>query len=649
LVSYGISARAVLSGAIAFVRLAVQPTLIYLAIMIGAIGLGGQIVDRVLRLPCSSVEFWVFSAGIGLAALSFLMLILGAVGGYYTWVVVLLLALEGILAIDGLARRSWRRFLHVPTQTLELSNPVTALLLGVSVLSLLYVIVANVLVPPLASDELAYHLAIPKMYAQQHTLAYIPFIVYSNWPLATEMLFIVPLLLGSDLAAHWVTWGMHVLTGGLVFQLARQAFDTRTGWLALAIFTTIPMVEVLAGTALIETALAFYTFLAVYAFWRWQTSQCKTWLAVSAMMSGAVAATKLSGAGVTVLLGVLSALFGVYNSRVNKRSALWYFVIFGILSLAIALPWYVKAWAQTGNPFWPAAIEYLGARDWDALGTRYITDFIRLPNLPWTFQNWLMLPWYVTTSGSRFGASYIIGPMLLATSGLAVITFGRQRQTRPALAFLGLFVLGFYTSWFLTTHQTRFLMPVVPVLAIASGAGIRELTRGSGRIASVLLAAVLVYLMSQTMLFSSQRQTVLASRANYLVGTQSSEEFLRQSLNVYPAIEIANRIVPEDERVILAPWEPRGYYLEREYLWANPVSQRYLRMEQLASVQEFRQWLRENKITFVLYNPTRVYTYVEYWGKINFIWERLLNKYGELVFEQSGIQLYRLRTEPVSP
>jgi hypothetical protein len=232
---------------------------------------------------------------------------------------------------------------------------------------------------------------------------------------------------------------------------------------------------------------------------------------------------------------------------------------------------------------------------------------------------------------------------------LAIIAFIRQRQTRRVLAFLALFAVGFYTIWFFATHQTRFLMPLVPALAIASAAGIGELVKGPSRFVWVLQAAVIVCLVSQTMIFSPQRQSLLTSRTSYLFGAQSREEFLRYSLNVYPAIELANQIVPKNERVILAPWEPRGYYVDRAYLWANPVSQRYLRMEQFISVREFRQWLQENDITFVVYNPTRVYTYIEYWGKINFMWERLLDKYGELVFEGSGIQLYRLRAEPVSP
>lgn len=629
----------------AYVKLLAFPMAIFLWVMLAAMGLGGQVVDRLLHLTTSFGEFGILSLGVGLSCLSGLMLLIGVFKGYLFWVIVVLLAIGVIAFLEGVIRRRWLKLPFPRLSDFELFDPLNFCFLLVIALSLFYIFTTNALVPPVETDEIAYHLAIPKLYAQSHTLSYIPYIVYSNWPLATEMLFLVTLILDSDLAAHLITWGMHLFTLMLLFAFARRLWGVRAGWSATAIHSTLPMVEVLAGTALIETALAFYTLLSVYALWRWSYSRNTSWLLCAAFFAGAVAATKLNGAYVAILLGVIVAFIDVFVRRLGKWRVLKHFMIFGGVSFMVVLPWYLKTWIQTGNPFWPAAIEYLGGRDWDALGVEYLTNFVRLPNWPWSLVNWLRLPWHLTVDPTKFGGRYQFGPLLLASLPFTIGAYCRNKTYRHAMALLGGICIGFYVLWFFTTHQARFMMPIVPILALLSAVGIdRVFARHSWGYA-VLRVLLLLYLLSQTVLFSPVRQERFVMAAPYLTNAQSREDYLFDQLNVYPAIARANQLVPADTKVILAPWEPRGYYLDKMYLWANPVSQRHFRMEQFDSATELYSWFQEHHVGYVLYNPLRVYTYIPYWEHINHLWEEFLRDHCKLAFEANGIQLYEIRKD----
>jgi len=632
-------------GVWASLNLLVFPTVVFLGVMLAAWGLGGQIVERLLHLTESFWEFGVLSLGIGLSLMSSLMLLIGVFKGYVIGVVVILLTVGILALLDGVVKRRWLRLPYLRFSKFDVLDPLNFGFLLIILLSLIYILATNVLVPPVETDEIAYHLAIPKLYAQSHTLIYIPYIVYSNWPLATEMLFLVTLILGSDLAAHMITWGMHFLTLLVLFALAKRLWGVRAGWSAAAIYSTIPMVEVLAGTALIETALAFYTLLSIYALWRWLSTGNMAWLFCAAFFAGSVAATKLNGAYVALLLGCIIALNDLYVRRLGKLQVLKHFLIFGGISFMVVAPWYLKTWIQTGNPFWPAALQYFGGRDWDELGVRYLTDFVRLPNWPWSLINWLRLPWYLTIDPTKFGGRYQLGPLLLAVLPFTIGVYFREKTHRYAISLLGSICLGFYILWFFTTHQARFMMPIVPLLALLSAVGVGVIFERCSWKNIVFNVLLLVYLFSQTILFSSVRQTRFITALPYLTGDQSREEYLLNNLNIYPVVVYANQVVPDDLQVILAPWEPRGYYLESQYIWANPVSQRYFRMEQFDSVIELRSWLQEHRIGFVLYNPSRVYTYIQHWDHITQLWEQLLHDHCVLLFEANGIQFYELKKD----
>jgi len=619
-----------------------------LFLIVSAFGFGAVAVHWIGLRDRTAPEFYLFSIALGLAVEAHVTLGLAALGLLYK-VVAYALPVAGVLiGLFDLTRHwdAYRDLLKQPRLGGAASWFSLSLVLLLA-LSWLYPLFSTALVPPHDWDEVAYHLAIPELYIDSHALTYIPFIPYSNWPLETEMLFTLSLLLDCELLPHLISWSALLLTSWGIYLLGRRFLQRSVGLLAAAIFSSTPMVGTLAGTALIELPLTLYTFLAAFAFLIWlDTEETRFWM-LAALTGGVAASTKLNGALVPLILGLFLALAGLIQRRAKPGIVAKRFVLFGLLAFAVVAPWYAKTWAQTGNPFWPFLHGILGGRNWDALGNDYLLGFIRLPNMPLTLRNWLLgLKRLTFESGFgpervTLGWHYLVAlPLVLPA---LVFPQSTRRRMTPWLAGLG---LAFYTAWFFQTHQTRFLMPTTPILALLAAAGLAWLWSTRSRLWRGLIQSLIVLCLTITSWIATPSDRAhVASRWAFLSGESSRHEFLTDEVPGYETYAYANEHLPEDARVLLALYECRGYYLERDYVWANPISQRFLRLEEFSSPEQLADELQALGFTHVIFRSARLdrYTYIRHGKAITDLFRSFLAEEAQLVYTSSELSLYEIK------
>jgi len=612
--------------------------------LMGAYG-AGIVVLRVLGPgQVIGVERWLFGQALGLGVLSLLTLGLGALGLYRPMVAWLVLGAGVILTLPDLGRRQPWRTLAIPRGIrLTIDRLVLLGLALVVLLALGFTLFANALVPPVSYDAVAYHLAIPKLYVAAGRLVYIPFIVYSNWPLGNEMLFVLSLLLGSEFLPQLLTWSFAILIAVGLVTFGRRWLSPWSGPIAAAIFFSLPMLLRLAGTGLIEVPLAGYSFLAFYALWRWHETGTGRWLVISALLSGCAAGSKLNGAGVAIVLGAMAFLLESVARRPGR--GLRAFTGYGAVSFMVAFPWYLKSWLMTGNPLWPFLYPLFGGRDWDALGVEYLLGYIRTTNLAPTVWNWLSGFWRLTTDGLQFG-SFLLGPYLLGLVPLVVLEAVLERNRRLLLGTMALFSLGLYSIWFLLTHQTRFLMPAIPVLSLLAAEGVAWVCGRvrPGWIGRLLQVALLAWLLAGAWFADADRRHEWSLAWTYLTGGASREEYLTSVSGDYPAFAYANQHLPQDAVVLLAPFESRGFYLDHSYIWANPIGQRLFKMEQIPDVAAFAGTLRRMGVTHILFNTRIAVTDIRHWTHIDGLFRGLVDTEGHLLFSSAESSLYELRS-----
>jgi hypothetical protein len=131
-------------------------------------------------------------------------------------------------------------------------------------------------------------------------------------------------------------------------------------------------------------------------------------------------------------------------------------------------------------------------------------------------------------------------------------------------------------------------------------------------------------------------------RLPYVMGKLSREEFLYRNVDLWPVAQYAGRELPPNATLLLLPYETRGYYLDRAYVWGNPISQRYIRFERYHEVETLWAHLRDLGITHIIDNPNWVYTDLSHWSHDRALMLELEHECADLLFEQNDIRLYEI-------
>ncbi len=616
-------------------------------VMMGAFGLGSIALIKIGFCDHLQPEFHVYSFALGLGLISHLMFLLGILGLFtpqVAWLALIIGASIGLIEIIR-NRRDYLGFLKKIILPVKV-NWYLVCLLFLLLTQFIYPLLANALVPPLSYDEVAYHLAIPKIYIQNHRITYISFIPYSNWPLETELLFTFGLLLGSESLTHLIVWANFLLITAALIAFGKRYFSTEIGILAAMIFAYTPVVTTLSGMALVELPLTLFTLLSSLCLVEWLNSHDRRLWILSALFGGLAASTKLNAALVPLILGLLSTVGMRLYWKSGPREILKHFIYYGLISFIIVAPWYAKTWIMTGNPFWPFLQNIFHTRDWDSLGLEYLMRFIQNPNMPLTPVNWLIGIWKLANEPAKYGSyRFALGwlyVLLLPVAIPIIIIRGRKNLLAVWLVIIGVV---FYTSWFFQTHQTRFLMPALSVFALITSIGVSWLFNVSPKIWVILqrfclLALFIVF----NWLASPNDRSQVVGNLPFIMGDMTRNQYLKEHIPGYRAYIYANEDLPSNAYILLALFESRGYFLERKYMWINPISQRALPLEGYKNADELAIELEALGFTHVLFRTDFVdrFINIRYGEILKSLTFGLLSQHARLIYSAPPYELYEL-------
>jgi hypothetical protein len=276
--------------------------------------------------------------------------------------------------------------------------------------------------------------------------------------------------------------------------------------------------------------------------------------------------------------------------------------VFILSALLVALPWYVKNWAFTGNPVYPFLFEVFGGKGWDSfraeaysasgtgIGWRPV-DFqsaiekflpveigIKLSPALNQYLNFgvtlLTLPWLLTL-GVR-DMNYWdgrTGPLLLLFLPLIVWAgFSRRSTDRPvALGPLLIYALAHFSFWTLGViwsrglWQSRLLLPGLVALAPVGGwlwvnLSDFDLPQFSlHRFVNIVVGLTLALTVVDVGLLTLEINPV-----PYLVGLETQEAYLTRRLGAhYAAMQQINQVLPPEATIVFL-WEPKSYYCQRD-------------------------------------------------------------------------------------
>lgn len=529
-----------------------------------AAGVGDFILRGTGRKWDSNPERFVFGCAVGMGAIAYGILLLGVLHALDTAAIAAL-----VLTVGAVSHRRMLFFLRSGARgagaaLVALRKPATALTaLALAALALPTLVTA--LAPPNAADwdGLAYHLAMPKLFLQAHRIYNVAFSSHSNFPFTMEMLYTAGLAFHSVGLARAFNWWTGVLCCLGVYLLARRHLQG-SGRMAALIFAGLPIVGWEATTSYADLGTAMFALLAVYGILNFRDTGDRGWLSASAILAGFSAGTKMTAliiVAVCVLwAGVESAILRNTIARSVRQG-----LVYSAVALCVASPWYIKSFIYTGNPVYPFFYGVFGGRGWNAnLAELYRVSQLRF-GIGTDTISLLKIPYALAFRPDKFydvtSLSVAVGVTLLAA---LPVMLRLRYATRPAYARLLIVSSVQVLVWCFLTQQSRYLMPVLAVLSVASAYAICELSRSS-MLRGILMAVVVAQLM---MAIIMQGIAMVKISGPVTLGLESREDYLSRTLDIYPAIRAANSDLPKNARIVLFG-DTRGFYLDRPYFWGD--------------------------------------------------------------------------------
>ncbi|MFQ3549212.1 MAG: glycosyltransferase family 39 protein [Armatimonadota bacterium] len=453
--------------------------------------------------------------------------------------------------------------------------------------------------PPVSDDwdSLAYHLAIPKIYLENGGFKYIEFSSHSNFPFMMEMLYTLCLSVGSIAASRLTHFWCLVLLLGFIFTASERHFKEGIGVKVCIAFCSIPIVLWLSTTAYIDITTSLFSFAGFICLLYFFDDKDRYWVVLCGIFAGLAASTKMTALGLPFIFAVILL---AHNIITEKKARLVNPIILILIGLAVCSPWYIKSLIYTGNPVYPFFYSIFGGRDW----TKELADNYAMLQSQFgagkDILSLILLPFNLTFHSELFydRPGLFIGPIAV----VAPIVLFLCKWNTAKIRYAGIFLFFLIIIWWALTHQSRYLVPAFAVLCIIIvyllDSDIRY--KLASKAFSIIIFASLI--------FSMLTIYPLASRSMpYVLGKQSADEYLYENLEIYPVVKYINQSLDKSSKIAMFG-DTRGFYLDREYVWADP-GHNTLFTRDFDSKEQFISYLKSLDITHIFINhaifPTR--------------------------------------------
>jgi hypothetical protein len=523
------------------------------------------------------------NAAVGSVLWSLVWFFLGLLDAYDT-------AAAVVVTVVGIAFAAYSfsriRSAKAESRTPETPAGIDKILLVLIAVCIVLAFVAS-LAPPIAKDTLLYHFAVPKSFIAQHGSAFIEGNIASYLALGTEMHVVWSMLLGGifspragEAAAGASVFLFFPMLLAVVFGWCRELDISRT-WSLAAAFTiaAIPTAFHVASSGYIDLTLALYIALAVHSLNRYLSRGSSGSLVLIAVFLGGALAVKLTA--VFAVAGIV--LVVLLRARNSERAG----AVVGSVCAAIivagvlASPWYLRNWAATGSPVFPFYMSIWPgeAAGWDVERSNLFqamnSQYGGASEHP---ENYLTAPFRVSLAAQpEIPALYdgVLGAAFLIGLPLLIWAFWKGK-TNAEIAALGVVSAVVYLFWLFTSEQLRYLLPIVPLIAVATAFAAEKVMSGSVRKAwhySLSAASVLALLTSAAWFLQK-------SPLRVTFGGETRDAYLGRNLDYYSYYHFLNTETPAGAKVWLINMRRDTYNLDRaavsDYLFEDQTFRKLL-------------------------------------------------------------------------
>lgn len=438
-----------------------------------AVSLGLGLMSLVKCEERSPVAEAGVSLFLGIGVIGLLTLLFGLGGAFSVMAIrvamsVLAVALSPLLAAWI---RRYSRYQRSRKHAITAGTHIPAMIV-ITVIGLLLCLHATL--PPLAFDALEYHLAVPRQWLHQGQIAPIAGNFFSHQPFTGELNFLVSLALGGDALPSVPKWlNLFGLAGivCVVFGWCKaKGIDQSMRSLAAAMVVTTPIIYKISTDALIDVWVVLGVVSAFHMWHRWILTRRGGALAIAALSLGIITTLKHPATVIWVVPMLVFCLWTLQWHRVAPHEWILSLLALTILAAIPGLPWLIKEWSWTGNPWFPLGYGLFGGRGWSDAQSALLVGGHGL-RLPFSLDHWADV-WHRRD---------VLGPCPISLFAGSVL-FARRRHRRGLVgSTLGATVLAYLIWNMLGQSADRFLAPAAVVLVVFGVGGLESIVAWTRR------------------------------------------------------------------------------------------------------------------------------------------------------------------------
>ena len=583
------------------------------------LSIGHSLTRRTSFQFINSAEQLAFSFFLGTGVVGLLVLSMGLMGLLGRWEIFGLLGLAIMLTERDLPQL-WQSLIRAARTAFATRE---ARIFSVLFIGFLVFIMVRTLTPPHVADELIYHLPAPRQFVQEGRVLPLYDNSLGNVPFLLHMIYAIFLLAGSDVAAKLFSLFLAVTTAVLLYAFCCRFLTRRVGVISMFAFFASGMIVEVAVTTRIDVSLAGILFACTYAMINYLTTRRREWLWLSALFAGFSLGIKHTAALWIFLVGILY-LVETIRKRESILRVLQNGVLYTMLALVVASPWYIKNAIWFHNPiypfgtgevadFGPNGVRYFNADDERKLDAHFAAAREAIPEVVAAQQRELTRmdnerlvrhPMRLWEFFFRPNAYLMAEPFQFPNYLFIIIPLIVFLKPGKWIWWLLILGLAFVFSVSLTSWIGRYLVPAYPALTIVSAYTLSTIaTRLQPRLQ---LARIFPYYVTAflllTVVFMSVKTMKETHSLDFISGKISRHSFLAP-LPFYRPLDFINTQLPQNARV-MSMGVQMTYGLTRPYLadetWFSTKWRRILTKED--SLEGVNAQLKAQGFTHILYN-----------------------------------------------
>ena len=563
----------------------------------------------------------------GAAVWSLIWFFIGLLNGYNRLTAIAALIIGLVLAIY-FALKDWSVW---KSETIEKTSTTVfgRIAFGLIIFTLLLTLV-SALAPPTAKDALLYHIALPKEFVAQGNNQIVEGNIASFLALGAEMQNVWAMLLGDFFnsrvgeAAVGATVFMFVpLLLLMIYGWAREfEIEKNRAILAALIVAAIPTVYHDASSIYADLPLALFITLAIRELGKWWTNLQTKQLVYAALALGAALSIKLTTVFVIAALALIVLLRARQAQNAeeseNENAGLIFAKGFSafVIAALVASPWYLRTWILTGSPIFPFYMNlWKGtATGWDtersalfqAVNANYggaakgIFDYLLAP---------VKISLFAQPEIPQFYDGVLDVSFLL---GLVLIVWAWRKIEFPVALKIAVGVSGIvFLFWLFSSEQMRYLLPVMPSLAVATIFSASSISQKSAALQKAVFAGFLVT--SLVGILTSAAWFAEQNPLHVIFGGETRDNYLSRRLDYYEYYTIINHDLPANAKIWLVNLRRDSYYLDRAYFSDYLFEDWTLRkmIWDSRDVNDLRAKIKQTGINYILIRHDFLFDYAQ--------------------------------------